>query len=95
MVNIPQLQNLEVAMIIYYNKIELNSKDIRALFGSISSNRISALKKLAKDEMIRNNSPMWDARSVRTEDAFAAWGLNIQTIERNYKKLKNLGICYA
>ena len=90
MVRIPQIQSLEIAIRIYYEKIELRNADIRELFGSLGSKTICHLKQAAKGKMEENNVPSWDAQAVNTEAAFEAWGLDIADLEKRLNKLKKL-----
>ncbi len=89
-VRIPQITDIETAIRLYYERIELTNADIRELFGSLGSNTIAKLKKKARELMERENTPIWNAQSVNTEVAFKAWGLNITDLERRYKKLSSM-----
>lgn len=40
--------------------------------------------------MAENQTPSWNALRVNTKDAYAAWGLDIEDLERRYRKLKKL-----
>lgn len=86
-VRIPQLTSLETAIRLYYERIELSSSDIRELFGRLASSTIAKLKALAREKMLENDRPIWNAQCVNTEDAYTAWGLDIASLERRYKKL--------
>lgn len=90
MVRIPQISSLETAIRLYYEKIELSVKDMAELFGELGSDRITKLKKMARDKMTENNIPMWNDYNVNTKAAYEAWGLDINDIEHRYSKLKKL-----
>ncbi len=89
-VRIPQITDIETAIRLYYERIELTNADIRELFGNISSATIAKLKRKANEIMTRENTQMWSAYSVNTEVAFRAWGLDISDLERRYKKLSSM-----
>jgi len=86
-VRIPQITSLETAIRLYYERIELTNDDIRELFGKIGSATVVRLKKAARVQMQENNTPVWNAQWVNTEDAYKAWGLDIESLERRYAKL--------
>ena len=86
---IPQVQNIENAILIYYKNIELRSKDIRELFHVSSANAVR-LKKIARNYILENSIPIWNANMVNTKAAYTAWGLDIKELEYRYKKLKEL-----
>ncbi len=92
MVRVPQIQNLETTIRVYYERIELRNADIREIFGSIGNDTMSGLKRAAKDKMKENDVPSWDAQAVNTEAAFEAWGLNIEDLEKRLTKLKKLNL---
>lgn len=87
-VRIPQLTSIETAIKIYYSYIELSNANIKELFGNIAPATISKLKAKARQKMIENETPVWNANYVNTEIAFKAWGLDIVDLERRYHKLK-------
>lgn len=89
-VRIPQIVNLEAAIQLYYERLELSNADIELLFGKHSSSTIAGLKAMARDKMRENNVPCWNAQRVNTEAAYSAWGLSIDDLEYRYKKLKQL-----
>ena len=92
MIRIPQIQSLETAIRIYYERIELRNADIKELFGCIGNDRVCKLKRVAKNKMAENDVPSWDAQAVNTEAAFEAWGLNIDDLEKRLNKLKKLNL---
>jgi hypothetical protein len=91
-VRIPQLVDIREAIRIYYTKRELRNADIKSLFGEIGAARVVKLKDLARDVMRESNVPALDDMAVNTDCAFEAWGIDITTLEKNYAKLKRLGI---
>lgn len=91
-VRIPQLTDIGKAIELYYARIELSNQDIKDLFGITSSTRIVRLKNLAKERMIKENVPYWNALHVNTKTAYQAWGLDIKDLESRYAKLQKLGL---
>lgn len=91
-VRIPQLVDIREAIRIYYTKRELRNADIKTLFGEIGTARLSKLKDLARDAMREQDVPTLDDMAVNTDCAFQAWGISITELEKNYAKLKRLGI---
>ena len=87
---IPQITSLEVAVRLYYEKIELCNSDVRELFGCKSSTTIARLKKQAREKMADNGTIIWNAQHVNTKDAYEAWGLNIENLEYRLKRLNSL-----
>ncbi len=87
LVSVPTL-NLKNAIRLYYNNIELSNKDIKEMFAeTLGTYRIQALKRVAREKSIENSTLIWDARKVNTKDAFKAWGLDIEDLERRLTKL--------
>lgn len=91
-VRIPQLVNISEAIRIYYTKRELRNADIKMLFGNVGTARIVKLKDLARDAMREQDVPTLDNMAVNTNCAFDAWGIDINELEKNYSKLKRLGL---
>ena len=94
MVRIPQITSLETAIKLYYENIEIGNQEIKMLFGSISSATVCKLKNLAKEKMLENNVPSWNALNVNTKTAYKAWGLDIDDLEFRYNKLKELNLMF-
>lgn len=86
------LTNLEAAIRLYYERLELSCSDIREIFGNISSASVTRLKKAAWKQMAEDNSPVWNARNVNTVSAFKAWNLDPNELEKRLLKLRKLGL---
>ncbi len=85
--------NLEVALRLYYERLELSGDDIREIFGKkISPSTVTKLKNRAKKQMAEDHSQIWDARNVNTVSAFKAWGLDPVELEKRLTKLRKLGL---
>lgn len=87
-----QLADPATVLRIYYTRREINSRDMRELFGNIGQPTISRLKQKALELMQERNIGRMAQYAVNTEVAFEAWGIDIAKIERQYKKLKALGL---
>lgn len=85
---IPQLSDIALAVELYYSRIDLSNSDIKRLFGGVSANKISSLKKLADAQRREKGMASWDPRRVNTMCAFEAWGLDIEDLERRLKALR-------
>lgn len=88
-VRVPQVRDIETALRLYYERLELSNKDIKELFG-VAPSTISRLKALVREAQEREGVQCWNATHVNTEAAYKAWGLDIQKMERNYKRLQSL-----
>ncbi len=87
---IAQPADIATAVRMYYEKIVLTNSDIKVLFGTDSDTRVQRLKEAAKQEMAAKGVMPFDAHTVYTEDAYAAWGLSITDLERRLDKLNRL-----
>ncbi len=85
--------NLEAALRLYYERLELNCDDVREIFGPMGSTTMSRMKKQAREQMVKDgNPPIWDARNVNTVSAFKAWKLDPADLEMRLAKLRKLGL---
>ena len=92
-VRVPQIVNIGDALRLYYMKRELRNADMRTLFGeSIGSARIVKLKELARCVMREREVPTLDDMAVNTDCAYEAWGIDIAELEKNYGRMKRLGL---
>ena len=80
-VRVPQVRNIEAALRLYYERLELSNKDIKDLFET-SAGTVYRLKALAKEEMDAMGIPCWNATHVNTEAAYKAWGLGFRNMWR-------------
>lgn len=87
-VRIPPITDISTAIRKYYERAELDNKDIQEIFGKHSSATICKLKRLARQEMLDRNTLVWSDNRVNTRDAYTAWGLDIHDLESRYRKLK-------
>lgn len=92
MVRVPQIADIKTAHDIYTHHLQLGNKEIKALFGGhIGYAKISGLKQMAMDAMVKRGVPIWNVTLVNTSVAYEAWGIDIKALESRYKKLKELG----
>lgn len=91
-IRVPKVASLETAIRIYYTNDYLISKDIHELFGRVSSATVARLKRIAQAYIEEHDIPVFNAMAVNTKAAFAAWGLDIDDMERRYHKLKQLAL---
>ena len=92
MVNIPQIGNLKTAITLRYTKPALSNSDIMQLFPGIGANRICKLKDLARERAKKKGKMQWNSLTVLTPEAYEAWGIDIDELEKMYNKLKKMGI---
>lgn len=84
--------NLEAALRLYYERLELSCDDIRDIFGDMCPSTVTRLKNKARKQMVEDNSQVWNARNVNTASAFKAWGLDPAELEKRLTKLRKLGL---
>ena len=92
MINIPQISSIGTAVELYYSRVALSNADITALFAPIGKDKVIGLKRLAREKTAELGKMQWSNQTVRTDDAYLAWGLDIEKLEEKYKKLKRLGL---
>lgn len=90
MAKLNQITNIDMAVRMYYERLELSNADISELFGVTSSKTIAALKKKVKAEMATQNCMPWNSACVNTEIAYKVWGLDIADLERRRAKIMKL-----
>lgn len=88
--NIPQIASVEIAVNMYYEKPWLFNADIHELFPGIGASTVQKLKNLAREKAIEMGMMQYNSRSVLTECAFIAWGLDIGDLEKRLSKLRRL-----
>ena len=82
-------KNLETVLNIYYGHTELTNALICELFDVSRSTALRYKNKALELQCERNHNTM-NPNSVNTRDAFDAWGIDINDIERRRKKLLDL-----
>ena len=89
-VRIPLVQDLDNAILIYYERSELTNKDICSLFGKRGTSTVARLKDLARNVMSEKGIEVLNNTRVNTKAAFEAWGLDIADMEERQKKIIQL-----
>lgn len=81
--------DIEAAIELYYSQNELTNNDIMRIF-CCSRSRVNTLKKMVNEQMAKENAhpPVFEAKNVNCEYAFGVWGLDIEELEKKYKKLQ-------
>lgn len=87
-----KITDIGYAIKIYYQYPEIGNKEISKLFGVVSGQALCRIKKEVREEMIKENIPYWNGHAVNTRTAYRVWGIDIDELERNYTKLKKLGL---
>lgn len=82
--------DFELAIEMYYGKVELSTADIRKLFNDCSVSSANKLKKIAKEAMDHEGKMAWNGGNVLTEIAYRAWNIDIADIEKRMSKLIKL-----
>lgn len=80
--------DLELVIKTYYNYTELSNKIIGKLFKTKCTSTITNLKKMAREQMAKDNILPWNAFDVNTDCAYRAWGIDIKDKEERYDKLR-------
>lgn len=79
------------ALEIYYSKVRMDTDDISELFGGVSRSTVCKLKQQVRVKMLERGVPIWDSRHVDTKTAFETWGIDVEDLEKRFKKLRSLG----
>ena len=81
--------SIETAIELYYSQNELSNKDIMKIFGC-SAGYATQMKRRVEERMAKENvrPVVFEAKNVNCEYAFYAWGLDIDELEKKYKKLQ-------
>lgn len=86
----PKVVSMMTAFNIYYEHYELDSAQIKELFGC-SSSTATKLKKAARRYQEAQGVMTFSDTTVNTKCAYEAWGIDIADIEkrvRRYQKIK-------
>ncbi len=89
------ITNIDTALRIYYEKDELDNKDIKELFNGLSDSKAISMKKEVLKEMAERKIPQFRRHTVNTDVAYELWGIDIARLERNRAKLIKLGLAQS
>ena len=90
--NIPQITSIDTALKVYYKNTEIGNKEIKTLFGNLSSATVCKLKKAVKIEMNKHGVYSYGANKVNTAIAFGVWHIDVCDLEKRREKLKKLDL---
>ncbi len=83
--------DIEKAVLLYYERLTLSCEDIRQIFGVTGKATVSKLKQQVIDYWAeRGKNPVFRSARIITEDAYEAWGLDIDDLEHRLNKLRKL-----
>lgn len=89
---IPKISDLKTAVRIYYEYPELGNKEISELFEPISSSTITKLKHIAFERAQEYGIKTNYLYTVNTDNAYKAWGLDIDDLIMRLNTLKSLNM---
>ena len=89
-INIPALGDVETVVKLYWEKIDLRNADIKAIFPGIGDSTVQKLKRVARAYTAAAGRMQINSRTVLTEDAYIAWGLDISVLEKRCAKLQKM-----
>lgn len=89
---IPKISSIENALRIYYENSYIGNKEIKVLFGELSSAKIAQLKNAVRKKISEMGRLQHSRTEVDVVVAYDVWGLDIEEIEKKYNKLKKLGM---
>lgn len=81
------VSSLETAIEMYYLNLELTTANIKKLF-NVSDPTAKKYKDVVREEMIKKKIVSNEINSVETKLAYQVWGLDIDDLEKRYKKLE-------
>ncbi len=88
----PAVANVQAALKAYYSPDGyMGSKDIEVMFG-VKSATASRLKKQVEYAHAEKAIPKYVPHKVKSSLAFDVWGIDVKTLEKNWKKQKELGL---
>ncbi len=91
------IRDIETALRIYYNYVEIGNAEMKELFVGVNGNvpaasTINKLKNQALELMAEKKVERHAAYKVNTEIAFEAWGIDVKNLEYRRNKLIKLGL---
>ena len=82
--------NIDAAVRLYYERIELSTADIKEIWGISSSKTAGKYRDKVREEMVKRGKEPYDVNCVNTDIAFEVWGLSIKDLEYRRARLQKL-----
>lgn len=92
MVRVPQIEDIGLAIKMYYSNPQIGKKEISELFPKSCDTTIYNLKKAVVKKMDEKGEMRYNSKLVSTKTAYETWGIDIEDLEFRYNKLKKLGL---
>ena len=89
------VKNPDAALRAYYGTGFIDNAVIMKIFDTKSTTTVAKLKKLVQEEELKRGVPIVVPHHVNTKIAFEVWGIDVKELERNRKKLQELGLWKA
>ena len=90
-VRIPQIEDIGAALEVYYGRLTLTNADIRRLFGrNLANGTVARLRRLAREKSDEMGIIPTNPATVSTAAAYAAWGLDVEEMERRWRGLQRV-----
>ena len=83
--------DIDTAIRIYYQYPEINNKQMRELFGSISSTTEAKYKKAVMAVQMERGVKTMQLHTVNTKVAYEVWGIDVEDLVKRRNILKELG----
>ena len=90
--SIPQIQDIDTALRIFYRYPEIGTNEISQLFIKNSKSTINRLKKIAQKQMLTDNILTHGMYKINTKSAYKSWGIDVRDLEERRNKLQELGL---
>lgn len=84
--------NIEAAIRAYYGNGYIGNAEIREIFGPLGSGTISKMKRAVREEEARQGVPIVVLNHLNVRVAYEVWGIDIDELVRNRKKLIALNL---
>ncbi len=88
----PEIVSVEAAIRHYYGAGYIGNKEMREIFGSVSTATLAKLKRAVRDEEMKRAIPEVVPNKVSVEVAYEVWNIDPDTLVKNRQKLLKLGL---
>lgn len=87
------VKDINAALEAYYcSNGYINNTQIKRIFGLKSDSAIAKIKHMVQDEEVKRGVPIVIPKHVNVKIAYEMWGIDINELERNRKKLTELNL---